>query len=100
MTSTIPFEWNAKTNERVSIGAPRLLERFGVVIWSFLGTSLWISVLLQYNYKPFESNVVLADYHFNMDLLQPGQVANNIIYACKWMLLSSSLLLLLCILDK
>lgn len=54
---------------QVSYAAFRLLVYFHLL-------SLSLSALMHCNFAPFESPVVMNDFHFNLDLLHPGHLAN------------------------
>ena len=76
--SSLPeFVWDTKTNRRVKIKAKRLLTNIWRLIVHFVAVSLVLSYLLAYDFKPFQSDVVLNDFHLTPELLYPGQLANN-----------------------
>lgn len=80
-TTTIHFIWDAKTKSRVKVNKEQLIANLIRVTYYFHWLSLSLSVLRHFDYKPFQSPVVLDKFHINMDLLSPKHIANMYLLA-------------------
>lgn len=76
-TSTIHHIWDAKTNSRLRVTASEFLYNLLRVTYYFHWVSLSLSFMMHFDFSPFESPVVLDDFHFNLDLLKPAHIANT-----------------------
>ena len=83
-SSVVDFMWDEKSRERIKITSRELLQHLWKITIQMLILSPLLSTLFQFDYKPFPSDVVLEDYHLSLDLLKPGQLMNNYIYASKY----------------
>ena len=76
-SATIHHVWDPKTNARVKVTTQEFLRNLIRVTYYFHLLSLSLSFMMHYNFQPFESPVVLDDFHFNLDLLSPAHIANS-----------------------
>jgi hypothetical protein len=80
-TSLFDFYWDPKTKSRERISAKQLAEKLYRITCHFFFLSLILSYLLHYDFRPFHSAVQLDHYHLTLELLAPGQLSNNYLYA-------------------
>ena len=57
------------------------MERLSMVF----ALSLALSILIHYDYKPFEDKVGLTSFSLTPDLLSLGNIFNSYLYMCKTM---------------
>ena len=82
-TTTIHFIWDPKTKSRVKVSKHKFIANFTRVTYYFHWLSLSLSVLRHFDYKPFQSPVILDEFHLNFDLFQPNHIANMYLLAGK-----------------
>jgi len=76
-TSLMHFDWDPKTATRRRISKHELLWELALLVFFLLLLSTVLSVELYYNFKPFDSPVVLDNYHLHLtDLLSPAHLGN------------------------
>jgi D-alanyl-lipoteichoic acid acyltransferase DltB (MBOAT superfamily) len=80
-SSLFDFYWDEKTNSRERISAKELRLQLWRISTHLILLSVIHSYLDHYHFKPFPSPVQLDQYHISFDLLQPGQLLNNYLYA-------------------
>lgn len=80
-TCTMDFQWDPKTNRRVRITNAELARRNLELLWEFLCLSVVLSYLIQYDFKPFSSDMVVHHFGIGPELLSPHHVANTFLYA-------------------
>mmetsp|Transcript_28540 Transcript_28540/g.47239 ORF Transcript_28540/g.47239 Transcript_28540/m.47239 type:complete len:419 (-) Transcript_28540:47-1303(-) len=80
-TCLFDFYWDEKTKTRDKISASELGHSVYRIVCHFFLLSLIVSYLLYYDFKPFASAVELDQYHLTLELLEPGQLFNNYLYA-------------------
>ena len=83
-TTTIHFIWDPTTNSRVKVNKQKFLANFIRVTYYFHWLSLSLSILRHFDYKPFQSPVVLDEFHLNLDIFQPNHIANMYLLAGKY----------------
>lgn len=83
-SSMVPYVWDEKTLQRIKITSAEMLTNVWRVVTQYTMLSLLISYLLAYEFKPFESDVVLEEFHLTMDLFKPGQLMNNYLLSCEF----------------
>ena len=75
-TATIQHIWDPKTKQRVKVNSRQFVNNLLRVIYYYHLLSLSLSMLIHYNFTPFESSVVMDDFHLNMDIFKPVHLAN------------------------
>lgn len=73
----IPYVWNPKTNGREKITATKLIRSFTERLWGFAVLSLVLSLLIHFEYKPFDDRVDLTSFKFSRDLFSFGHLCNS-----------------------
>jgi hypothetical protein len=75
-TTPCPFDWDKKTQTVRKITKKeviRMLIKFSLHLTML---SLVLSVLMHFNFQPFESNVKFNEWNLTWDLLSPAHLAN------------------------
>ena len=80
-TSVFDFYWIKTTKSRERISVKELVDKLYLVTCHFFCLSLLLSYLMHYDFRPFHSAVQLEQYHLTLELLAPGQLLNNYLYA-------------------
>jgi len=72
-----PFVWNKKTKEVQKITGKELVRSFMERLFQFIALSLVLSVMIHYDFKPFEDTVDLTSFSITPDLLSFGNLCNS-----------------------
>jgi hypothetical protein len=75
-TATIHHVWDPKTKLRVKVNSRQFISNLLRVTNYYHWLSLSLSILMHFNFKPFQSPVVLNEFHLNWDIFNPGHIAN------------------------
>jgi len=75
--SLVPYIWSAKTKQRERITGIQLIRSFMERLFNFIALSLVLSILIHYDYKPFEDTVELTSLTITQDLLSLGNLYNS-----------------------
>jgi hypothetical protein len=75
-TAAIHHVWDPKTKMRAKVNSRQFLSNLLRVTYYYHWLSLSLSILMHYNFTPFESPVVLNTFHLNMDIFKPAHIAN------------------------
>lgn len=82
--SMVPFVWDAKTKRIQKIGAKELLRKFLERLFQLFALSLFLSMMIHHNYKPFDGDAVgFTNFSVTPDLLSPGHLLNSYLMTCK-----------------
>jgi hypothetical protein len=65
-----------KTKQRIRVTFRQALHTVLRVALYYHLLCLSLSIMLNYKFSPFESPVVINNFHFNLDLLHPGHLGN------------------------
>ena len=75
------FDWLSKTKKRRVL----TLRELGEVLWKLLShihlCSIVLSVALHFNYQPFASNIILAQFSVSWDIFSPAHLGNAYLLA-------------------
>ena len=80
-STLMSFDWSTKTLSRRKITPGELGQAVLNLVFGFLRMSLFLSIMTHLDFTPFDSPVVLDDYHWSWDLLHPGHLANSYLLA-------------------
>lgn len=75
--SLIPYVWSSKTKQRERITRTQLIRSFMDRLFNFLALSLVLSIMIHYDYKPFQDTVELTKLTITKDLLSLGHLKNS-----------------------
>ena len=77
------FVWNKKTKTVDRISGMEIARLFLDRLFHIFVLSLVLSVLIHYDYKPFDDRVGLTSFNITPDLLSFGNIANSYLYTSK-----------------
>jgi hypothetical protein len=75
-TVGIHHVWDPKTKLRTKVNSRQFVSNLLRLTYYFHWLSLSLSILMYYNFTPFESPVVLNEFHLNLDIFSPDHIAN------------------------
>jgi hypothetical protein len=75
-TTLLQFDWDPKTGSRRKITRSEFTTSLLQLSSFLLLLSIVLSFELAYDFEPFQSRVQLENFHFNVDLLSFGHLAN------------------------
>lgn len=76
-SSMVPYAWSSKTKQREKPTGMQLLRIFMERMFNLLACSLVLSIMIHYEYKPFEDAVELKNFNVSKDLLSLGHLKNS-----------------------
>jgi hypothetical protein len=77
-STLMSFEWSTKTLNRRRITTGEIINAISIVVHGFVRMSIFLSVMMHYDFKPFATSpVVLDDFHLSFSLLHPAHLANS-----------------------
>jgi len=76
-SSLMPYVWSSKTKRREKPTGAQLLRIFMERMFNFLACSLVLSIMIHYDYKPFEDTVEWTKLTVTKDLLSLGHLKNS-----------------------
>merc|ERR1711933_103638 len=74
---SVPYVWNKKTETIQKITGKELFRSFVERLFNFMALSLVLSVMMHYDFKPFEDAVDLTSFSITPDLLSIGNFCNS-----------------------
>lgn len=75
--SLAPFVWNKKTKKIQQVSGKELSRSFMERFFNFMALSLVLSVMMHYDFKPFEDSVDFTGLTITPDLLSFGNLCNS-----------------------
>jgi hypothetical protein len=75
-SSVAPLLWDSKTKALKKITGSELLFATLEICVYFTATSVILSFLMHFNYKPFDSPVQLNQLEWSLDILSPAHIGN------------------------
>lgn len=76
-SSLAPYAWNTKAKERQKITRIELVRSFMERLLNFVALSLVLSVLIHFDYQPFQDRVELTRLRISQDLFSLGHLCNS-----------------------
>lgn len=78
--SMAPFVWSSKTKKIERLSVMQIVRLFMERLSMVFALSLALSILIHYDYKPFEDKVGLTSFSLTPDLLSLGNIFNSYLY--------------------
>ena len=80
-STNVMYIWNHKTRHRETLAPAERLASLGLFLFNFTMYSIVLSIMLYYNFRPFDpnDNVQLEHFHLHtiVDLLKPTHLLNT-----------------------